>query len=98
MESTQQISSIYETVYEEDGDCLLLIDQIKIEDDKMNLVPFLVSLKKGIKSLNPLQKKIINDRYYMDKTQFELAKEFGISQAQISRLEKNAIQLLKDFL
>ena len=98
IESIQQISSIYETVYEEDGDCLLLIDQIKIEDDKMNLVPYLIALKKGIKSLNPLQKKIINDRYYMDKTQFELAQEFGISQAQISRLEKNAIKLLKDFM
>ena len=64
----------------------------------MNLVPYLIALKKGIKSLNPLQKKIINDRYYLDKTQFELAQEFGISQAQISRLEKNAIKLLKDYM
>ena len=98
LESIQQISSIYETVYEEDGDTLLLIDQIKIEDDKMNLVPHLISIKKGIKKLNPIQKKIINDRYYLDKTQFELAKEFGISQAQISRLEKNAIKVLKESL
>ena len=98
MESIQQITSIYETVYEEDGDCLLLIDQIKIEDDKMNLVPYLISLKKGIRSLNDLQKRIINDRYYLDKTQFELAQEFGISQAQISRIEKNAIKALKEFM
>lgn len=98
LESIQQISSIYETVYEEDGDKLLLIDQIKIEDDKMNLVPYLLSLKKGIKNLNPIQKKIINDRYYLDKTQLELATEFGISQAQISRIEKNAIKVLKESL
>ena len=64
----------------------------------MNLVPYLLSLKKGIKNLNPIQKKIINDRYYLDKTQFELANEFGISQAQISRIEKNAIKVLKDSL
>ena len=98
LESIQQISSIYETVYEEDGDTLLLIDQIKIEDDKMNLVPHLLSLKNGIKKLNPIQKKIINDRYYLDKTQLELANEFGISQAQISRIEKNAIKVLKESL
>ncbi len=98
MESIQQITSIYETVYEEDGDTLLLIDQIKIEDDKMNLVPSLISLKKGIKSLSLMQKRIINDRYYLDKTQLELANEFGISQAQISRIEKSAIKVLKDYL
>ncbi|MBQ9730974.1 MAG: sigma-70 family RNA polymerase sigma factor [Bacilli bacterium] len=98
MESIQQISSIYETVYEEDGDTLLLIDQIKIEDDKMNLVPYLISLKKGINNLTAIQKKIINDRYYLDKTQLELASEFGISQAQISRIEKNAIKVLKNYL
>lgn len=98
MESIQQIASIYETVYEEDGDTLLLIDQIKIEDDKMNLVPSLISLKKGIKSLSLMQKRIINDRYYLDKTQLELANEFGISQAQISRIEKSAIKVLKDYL
>lgn len=98
MESIQQIASIYETVYEEDGDTLLLIDQIKIEDDKMNLVPSLISLKKGIKSLSLIQKRIINDRYYLDKTQLELANEFGISQAQISRIEKSAIKVLKDYL
>ena len=98
MESIQQIASIYETVYEEDGDTLLLIDQIKIEDDKMNLVPSLISLKKGIKSLSLIQKRIIYDRYYLDKTQLELANEFGISQAQISRIEKSAIKVLKDYL
>lgn len=98
MESIQQITSIYETVYEEDGDTLLLIDQIKIEDDKMQLVPSLISLKQGISKLNNIQKRIIKDRYYYDKTQLELANEFGISQAQISRIEKGAINVLKDYL
>ena len=92
------VGGILTLVYEEDGDKLFLIDQIKIEDDKMNLVPYLLSLKKAIGNLNPIQKKIINDRYYLDKTQFELANEFGISQAQISRIEKNAIKVLKDSL
>jgi len=98
MESIQQVSSIYETVYEEDGDSLFLIDQIKVEDDKINLIPKLISLKKGLNNLSSIQKKIINDRYYLDKTQFEIANEFNLSQAQISRIEKNAIKVLKDYL
>lgn len=98
IESIQQVSSIYETVFEENGDSLFLIDQIKVEDDRTHLVPYLISLKEGINKLDDIQKRIIRDRYYNDKTQFEIAKEFGISQAQVSRLEKNAINTLKKYI
>ena len=56
-----------------------------------------MALKKGIENLDKLQKKVICDRYYNDKTQFEIAQEFGISQAQVSRIEKSAIRSLKEF-
>lgn len=98
MDSIQQISSIYDAVYEEDGDTLYLIDQIKVDDNNIEKVPYLISLKKGLKHLDNYQRKIIYDRYYNDLTQFEIAKEFGISQAQVSRLEKNAIEVLKKYM
>lgn len=97
LESIQPISSIYEPVFEENGEPLYLIDQIKVENDAVFKVADLITLNKGLNQLNSLQKKIINDRYYLDKTQSEIAKEFNISQAQVSRLEKNAIEVLRKY-
>ena len=56
-----------------------------------------MALKKGIENLDKLHKKIICDRYYNEKTQFEIAQEFGISQAQVSRIVKSAIRSLKEY-
>lgn len=54
-----------------------------------------MTLKKSMRNLKGKEKDIIQKRYYQDKTQTEIANELGISQAQVSRLEKNAIALLK---
>ncbi len=97
MESVQSVGSLYDPVYEEDGEPLYLIDQIRYEADFVDKISDMLSLKKGIDNLDILQKKIINDRYYLDRTQAEIAEDFGISQAQVSRLEKNAIEVLKRY-
>ena len=60
-------------------------------------MPNELTLKEAIKSLNDIQKKIINDRFYLSKTQFEIANEFNISQAQVSRIEKSAIENIRSF-
>ena len=57
-----------------------------------------LSLKQGIDSLNNLERDIIQKRYYEGKSQIEIAKIYNISQAQVSRLEKNALSFLRKFL
>ena len=54
-------------------------------------------LKEALSKLNKTQKDVIRDRYYLGKTQFEIANESNISQAQVSRIEKSAIESLKSF-
>ena len=79
-----------------DGDALELMDQIKdqkICDD--NLYEKL-SIKDAIKNLSPRERQILLLRYYVGKTQMEVSEEVGISQAQVSRLEKSALKLMKE--
>lgn len=90
--------SIYEPVYSKSGDELLLLDQLgdeKNTDERWAEKVALVSALKGLKSR---EKKIIFLRYFEGKTQTEISKEVGISQAQVSRLEKNALAGLKNGL
>lgn len=95
LDSTQSVLSIFEPVYNNDGDELYLLDQIKDEKDDIRLLSDVLSLKNSMKHLKDKELDIIHKRYYQDKTQTEIAQELGISQAQVSRLEKNAIAQLK---
>ena len=84
--------------YNGDGDELYLLDQIKDDKDEVEHLNNLMALKRSLAQLRGKEKEIIEKRYYQDKTQMEIANELGISQAQVSRLEKNAIaQLKKEF-
>lgn len=93
--SMNSVVSIFEPIYNKDGDELLLLDQIQDEHNETASVSQLLALKKGMRYLKEKELDIINKRYYMDMTQTEIAKEMGISQAQVSRLEKGAIEILK---
>lgn len=98
LDSTQSVISIFEPVYNGDGDELYLLDQIKDDKDEVEHLNNLMALKRSLAQLRGKEKEIIEKRYYQDKTQMEIANELGISQAQVSRLEKNAIaQLKKEF-
>ena len=97
LESTSAITSLYDAVYNENDDEILLIDQLSDDLDLQVQIVNELTLKEAISSLNELQKKIINDRYYLSKTQFEIANEFNISQAQVSRIEKSAIDNIRSF-
>lgn len=95
LDSVQSVISIFEPVYNSDGDELYLLDQIRDEKDEIALLENVLALKKSMKSLKAKELDIIHKRYYEDKTQTEIAQELGISQAQVSRLEKNAIATLR---
>jgi RNA polymerase sigma factor (sigma-70 family) len=97
LESTSTITSLYDAVYNENDDEILLIDQLSDDLDLQVQIVNELTLKEAISSLNELQKRIINDRYYLSKTQFEIANEFNISQAQVSRIEKSAIDNIRSF-
>ncbi len=95
LDSVQSVISIFEPVYNSDGDELYLLDQIKDDKDDITLLENVMALKKSMRHLKAKEMDIIHKRYYEDKTQTEIAAELGISQAQVSRLEKNAIATLK---
>ena len=87
--------SLYDTVYNDEDGNFLVLDQLK---DPTNEDSWLekTALKEALVSLNSREREILILRYFKGKTQTEISNEIGISQAQVSRLEKNAIKILKD--
>lgn len=97
LNSTQSVVSLYDTVYGEGDESIFIIDQLKDEEQSSEKTMNYITLKQALSTLNESQKSVIRDRYYLGKTQFEIANEFNISQAQVSRIEKSAINTLKSF-
>lgn len=88
--------SIFEPIYNDGGDTIYLYEQL--EDKNSNNVEMHLALKKAIADLSLREQNILDKRYVIGKTQMEIAEELGISQAQVSRLETNAIKTLKKTL
>ncbi len=88
--------SLYEPVYNKAGDTLLLMDQLGDEKHTDESWTEKVAIDKAMEKLGDRERKIILLRYYEGKTQTEISKEVGISQAQVSRLEKNALSYIKN--
>lgn len=97
LNSTQSVVSLYDTVYGEGEESIFIIDQLWDESQSSEKTINYITLKQALATLNQAQKDVIRDRYYLGKTQFEIANEFNISQAQVSRIEKSAIDCLKSF-
>lgn len=89
--------SLYEPIYSDGGDTIYVMDQIGDKNDDSNWLEE-ISLKEAIKNLGSREKKILSLRFFGGKTQVEVANEIGISQAQVSRLEKNALDRIKNQL
>ena len=94
LESATDPVSIYEPVYTEGGDALYIVDQICDSSDDKSWLEAL-NLKEALKNLKDREKNILFLRFYKGHTQVEVAKEIGISQAQVSRLEKTALDKIK---
>ncbi len=95
MEAISDPLSLCEPVYNDGDDTIYLMDQLS--DDKSSEDNWLekINLKDAFKKLSGREKQILNLRYFVGKTQMEVSDEIGISQAQVSRLEKNAIEQIK---
>lgn len=89
--------SIYEPVYSEGEDTILLMDQLNDNSNPSETLIENVSLKDAIKSLPEREYKVMELRYFKGKTQIEISEEVNISQAQVSRLEKSAINRMRAF-
>lgn len=94
LESISEPLSLYEPVFSDSGDTLYVLDQVGDKSDDLSWLEE-ISLKEAISSLLPREKTILNLRFFQGKTQVEVAKEIGISQAQVSRLEKGTLDRIK---
>ena len=94
LDAVSEIVSLNESVYNDGGETVRIIDQISDENTTENSLEML-ALKEAIVKLNPREKEILNMRYFSGKTQMEVSNEVGISQAQVSRLEKSALDVIR---
>ena len=90
--------SLYDPIYTDGGDTLYVMDQISDRKNREETWVEHLSLSEAMKRLNPREHEIITLRFFEGKTQMEVAKLIGISQAQVSRLEKNALRVMKNYL
>ncbi|MBR2950187.1 MAG: RNA polymerase sporulation sigma factor SigG [Lachnospiraceae bacterium] len=98
LDAIQNPMSLYEPVYTDGGDTLYVMDQIKDKKNKEEVWLEHLSLSDAIKKLNSREREIITLRFFEGKTQMEVASLIGISQAQVSRLEKNALRIMRAYL
>lgn len=98
MDAIQSPVSLYDPVYTEGGDALFVMDQISDKKNKEENWVEVISLQEAMDRLDSRERHIIELRFYEGKTQMEVASEIGISQAQVSRLEKNALKSMRAYL
>ncbi len=90
--------SLYEPIYHDGGDAIFVMDQVKDEKNLDDSWLEEIAIKEAMKHLNYREQNILKLRFFMGRTQMEIANEIGISQAQVSRLEKNALGHMKKYL
>ena len=98
LDAIQSPVSLYEPVYTEGGDTLYVMDQISDKKNKEENWIEDLSLKEALKRLDKRERRIVEMRFYEGRTQMEVAQEIGISQAQVSRLEKHALKNMRTYL
>lgn len=98
LDAIQNPMSLYEPVFTDGGDTLYVMDQISDKKNKEENWVEHLSLSEAMKRLNDRESEIISLRFFEGKTQMEVADMIGISQAQVSRLEKNALKIMKNYL
>ena len=97
MEANVQVESIYQSVYQNDGNEIYMVDQLtdKGKDEQERMLNHLV-IKQLLDGLSETEQKLIRLRYYQDKTQTEVAGLLGINQVQVSRMEKKILLGLRE--
>ena len=98
LDAIQAPMSLYEPVYTDGGDTLYVMDQISDKKNREEIWVEQISLSEAMKKLSDREYEIITLRFFEGKTQMEVANKIGISQAQVSRLEKNALKTMRMYL
>ncbi|MDR1531040.1 MAG: RNA polymerase sporulation sigma factor SigG [Clostridiales bacterium] len=98
LDAIQDPVSLFEPVYHDGADAIFVMDQVSDENNTDTSWLENLSLTEALKRLNDREKLILNLRFFQGKTQMEVAEEIGISQAQVSRLEKSALNNMKKFI
>lgn len=98
LESGAEIESLQKTIYQGDGSSIHLMDKLEEKSNPAEEVMNKMLLGRLLKELSPEERKIIIGRYYMERTQTQIAKELGISQVQVSRMEKKILKSMREKL
>ena len=98
LDAIQNPMSLYEPIFTDGGDTLYVMDQIRDKKNREENWVEHLSLSDALKKLNAREHEIISLRFFEGKTQMEVAELIGISQAQVSRLEKNALRIMRAYL
>lgn len=96
MESSSEVESLYKTIYQGDGNAIYLIDKLEQDKDENEHMIDKIALKEIISTLDEKERNLIELRYFRDKTQTDIAREMGISQVQVSRLEKRILKVMRE--
>lgn len=98
LEAVTDVESLNRTIYQGDGSPIYLMDKIEEERDRTGEVVNRLALKKVMESLEQSDRELIYMRYFLEKTQSEIAGKLGISQVQVSRLEKKVLKVMRERL
>ena len=98
LDAIQDPISLFDPVYQDNGDAIFVMDQVQDKKDTDENWLQEIALKEAIKKLNSREKLVLDLRFYKGRTQIEVADEIGISQAQVSRIEKNALKNMKKYI
>lgn len=98
LDAIQEPVSLFEPIYHDGGDPIYVMDQISDDKNKDSSWIEEIALREGMHRLNEREKMILSMRFFEGKTQMEVAEEIGISQAQVSRLEKTAINQMQKYV
>ena len=98
LDAIQEPISLFEPIYHDGGDPIFVMDQISDEKNQDDQWLQGISIKEAMQRLGDREKKILNLRFFEGKTQMEVAQEIGISQAQVSRLEKAALKHMRKYI
>lgn len=94
--ANSEVESLYKTIYQGDGSAIYLIDKLELMSDEEENLLNKIALQKVMDTLDGKDKELIELRYYMNWTQTDIAKKFGISQVQVSRLEKKILKKMRE--
>ena len=98
LDAIQDPVSLFEPIYHDNGDAIYVMDQVRDEKNSDDQWLTRIMVDTGMDRLNEREKRIIELRFFQGRTQIEVADDIGISQAQVSRLEKNALKHMKKYV